>query len=176
MFFYTALFVASVIAAIVILYLYNALKDVGTAVYRSFLPSSKENLARRINDTPYHATINDTPTPWGWDGQTAAAEKNPLKTVVPASPNDDTPWGWKGNDQGIREHGRKGTVRNAASGRDAFLNKTTGERASKASKQSAVGWPYREEKFELAGTAYKVTRKATPRKTNLKTASKPWGW
>ena len=170
MFFYTALFVASVIAAIVILYLYNALKDVGTAVYRAFLPSSKDNLARHINDTPYHATINDTPTPWGWDGQNAAAAENPLRTIVPASPNDDTPWGWKGNDQEIREHGRKPTTRNA------FLNKTTGERASKTSKQSAVGWPYREEKLELAGTAYKVSRKATPRKTNLKTTSKPWGW
>ena len=173
MFFYTALFVASVIAAFVILYLYNALKEVGTAVYRAFLPSSKDNLARHIDDTPYHATINDTPTPWGWDEQ-AAPEKR--VKAVPASPNDDTPWGWKGNNHEIREHGAKGTVRNAVSGLDAFLNKGSSEPSSKANKPSAVGWPYREEKSEFAGKAYKVKRRTTPRRTNLKTTSTPWGW
>ena len=173
MFFYTALFIASVITAFVVLYLYNALKEVGTAVYRAFLPSSKDNLARHIDDTPYHATINDTPTPWGWDEQ-AAPEKR--VKAVPASPNDDTPWGWKGNNHEIRERGSKGAVQNAASGRDAFLNKAASDRAAKASNKAAVGWPYREEKFEFAGQAYKVTRKATPRRTNLGTTGKPWGW
>ena len=173
MFFYTALLVASVIAALIILYIYNALADIGKAVYRAFLPSSKDNLSSHIDDTPYHATINDTPTPWGWDGQAEPA--SPVR-AVPASPNDDAPWGWKGNDHEIREHGPRSAVRNATSGLDAFLNKAASERASKAGRQATVGWPYREEKFEFAGKAYKVTRKATPRKTNLETAGKPWGW
>lgn len=173
MFFYTALFVASVITALIVLYLYNALMDVGKAVYKAMLPSSKDNLSRHIDDTPYHATINDTPTPWGWDAN--AGRGNPAK-AVPASPNDDTPWGWKGNDNEIREHGAKGTVRNAALGLEAFLNKTTSEPSSRASKPSAVGWPYREEKSEFAGKAYKVKRKVAPRRTNLKTTSTPWGW
>jgi len=174
MFFYTALFVASVIAALIILYLFNALKNVGQAVYRAFLPSSKDNLARHIDDAPYHATINDTPTPWGWNGQ-AAPVVNPVKPV-PASPNDDAPWGWKGNDHAVREHGPKSAVRTAVAGLDAVLNNTGNESGTKSNRQSAVGWPYREEKFELAGKAYKVTRKATLRKTNLETTGKPWGW
>ena len=173
MFFYTALFIASVITALIILFLYNALMDVGKAVYRAILPSSKDNLARHIDDTPYHATINDTPTPWGWDGQVAPAKR--VKTV-PVSPNDNTPWGWKGNDHEIREHGPKSAVRNASSGFGAFLNKAGNEGDQKASEQAAVGWPYREEKFEFAGKAYKVKRKTTLRKTNLETTGKPWGW
>ena len=131
MFFYTALFIASVITALIILYLYNALMDVGKAVYRAILPSSKDNLARHIDDTPYHVTINDTPTPWGWDSQAAPA--NRVKTV-PASPNDNTPWGWKGNDHEIREHGPKSAVRNASLGLDTSLNKAGNEGDQKASE------------------------------------------
>lgn len=169
MFFYTALFVASVIAALIILYLYNSLKEVGKAVYRAFLPSSKDNLARQIHDTPYHATINDTPTPWGWDDHATPVKR--VKTAPP-SPSDNTPWGWKGGDHQVRENGRKGS----ASGLDAFVNSTGSGQASKTRKQAAVGWPYREEKSESTGKAYKVTRKVALQRTNLKTTSKPWGW
>ena len=174
MFFYTALFIASVIGALIILFLYNSMISAGKAVYRAILPGSKDNIAAHINETPYHATINDTPTPWGWDGQAAPA--NPVKTVVPAPPNDNTPWGWKGNDHAIREHGPNSAVRNASLGFDDFLNKIRNEDDQKESKQAAVGWPYREEKFESAGKVYKVKRKATLRKTNLETTAKPWGW
>lgn len=148
MFFYTALFVASVIAALITLYLFNVLKDAGKAVYRAFLPSSKDNLSRHIDDVPFHATIKDTSTPWGWNG----------------------------NDHGIREHHPKRAVRNANSGLDGFLSQVGNERDQKASKKVAASWPYREEKSESTGKAYKVTRKVTPRKTNLEKTGKPWGW
>ncbi|MDH4018445.1 MAG: hypothetical protein OEU84_02495 [Xanthomonadales bacterium] len=169
MFFYTALFVASVIASLIILYLYNSLKDVGKAVYRAFLPSSKEKLARQIQDAPYHSTINDTPTPWGWDGHASPVKQ--VKTASP-SPSDNAPWGWKGGDHQVRENGSKGS----ASGLNAFGNSTASGHAAKTRNQARVGWPYREEKSESAGKAYKVTRKVTLQRTNLKTTSKPWGW
>lgn len=173
MFFYTSLFIASVIVALIILYLYNALMEVGKAVYRAILPSSKDNLTKHIDETRYNSTINDTPTPWGW--QPHATPASAAKTV-PAMPSDNTPWGWKGNDNEIREHGPKSATkkvtRDAASGLDAFIKKNVNERGTK----SAVGWPYREEKFEFAGKSYKVSRKATPKRTNLSTTGKPWGW
>ena len=148
MLFYTTLFVISVIAALIILYLFNALKDAGKAVYRAFLPSSKDSLARHIDDVQYRTTINDTSTPWGWNG----------------------------NDHGIREHHPKRAAGNAKSGLDAFINQVGNDRDQKARKRAAVSWPYREEKSEFTGKAYKVKRKVTPRKTNSETKGKPWGW
>jgi len=138
MFFYVSLFIACVISALLVLYIYHALADVGKAVYRNFLPGQKDNLASQIGDVRFHSKVNDTPTPWGW----------------------------KGNDHGTREHGAKGAVFNGATGLDAFVNKHSKESVS-------VGWPYREEKTELTGKAYKVTRGTASKKT---TGNQPWGW
>jgi hypothetical protein len=44
-------------------------------------------------------------------------------------------------------------------------------------RSQKVGWPYREDMKRTGGKVYKATRKVPPpRKTNLKTLSKPWGW
>lgn len=142
MFFYVSLFIACVISALLFLYLFHALADVGRAVYRSFLPSQKENLARHIGDVKFHSKVNDTPTPWGW----------------------------KGNNHGPREHRARSAAENRATGLDAFVNKHSKESAS-------VGWPYREEKTEFAGKAYKVSRRTKPQKPRLRTTTnQPWGW
>ena len=142
MFFYVSLFIACVISALLVLYIYHALADVGKAVYRNFLPGQKDNLASHIEDVRFHSKINDTPTPWGW----------------------------KGNDHGTRELGAKGVALNGAAGLDAFVNKHSKESVS-------VGWPYREEKTELAGTAYKVTRGTASKKSRMSTTgNQPWGW
>ena len=67
MLFYTSLFIASLIVALVILWLYNALRDVGRTVYQAMLPSSRQNLAKEIQNVGYHTAFNSTPTPWGWE-------------------------------------------------------------------------------------------------------------
>jgi len=169
MFFYTSLFIASVVAALVILYLYNAIADAGRAVYRAMLPSSKERLARQIDVPKYSTSINDTPTPWGW-GNHATPEK--AAQTHPASSPNGTPWGWKSNNNGMRE--RAGATQKAT-GLDAFVRNNGGSSSADATKP-VVGWPYREEKVEFAGKAYKVTRSVKPRKTNLRNTSTPWGW
>ena len=103
MFFYTSLFIASLIVALVIVWLYNSVADVVTQVYRAFLPSSKNNFTDQVRDVPLHATtINDTPTPWGWNSH--ETPKTVAKTHA-AIPSKSTPWGWSGNDREIREHG-----------------------------------------------------------------------
>lgn len=68
MFFYTSLFVACVVAALLVVYLYNALVNAGRVFYRSFLPSSKDKIAGHLSRTRYYSTRNDTPAPWGWRG------------------------------------------------------------------------------------------------------------
>ena len=142
MFFYVSLFIACVISALLAIYLYNALAGIGKEVYRSILPSRKDNLSSNIRNVRFHSKVNETPTPWGW----------------------------KGSDHGTREHGTKGAAMNGATGLDVFVNKHGNESAS-------VGWPYREEKNELTGKAYKVTRRTSSKKSGLQTTrSQPWGW
>ncbi len=143
MLFYISLFIACVIVAILVLYLYHALTDVGKAVYRAVLPNSKENITRHRRNVRYNSNVNDAQAPWGWEGNNHDTRKN---VSISASPN-------------------------GASDLDGFINKQSNE-------SSSVSWPHREDKVELAGTAYKVKRTATvSKKSHPGTNSKqPWGW
>jgi hypothetical protein len=166
MFFYTGLIVASVIVALVILWLYNAIADAGKVVYRAMLPSSKSNATKQPLRQRLATTINDTPTPWGW--KSGATPANEAQTH-PARPSKQAPWGWPGNDNEIREHG-------AAAAYNAHLDGANAQLRSKETEKPNVGWPYREEKLEMAGKTYKVSRKVRPKRANLATTGKPWGW
>jgi hypothetical protein len=93
MFFYVALLIACVIIALVILYLYNSLVEVGRTIYRAFLPSAKTNFTTQPQDKNLATTINDTPTPWGWDSQAYSVTRK----AKPKRANLKTtgkPWGW----------------------------------------------------------------------------------
>ena len=169
MFFYTSLFVASVIVALVILWLYNSIVEAGKVVYRAFLPSSKTSTTSHLDNQTVAPTVNDTPTPWGWK---VGSKPATLARAHPARPVENAPWGWPGNPNEIRDHGPGGD----GTGLDSYLSKLEARRNDRKAKRAPVGWPHREEMFEFAGKAYKVTRRVAPRKTNLKTASKPWGW
>lgn len=94
MFFYTSLFVACVIVALLIVYLFNAVANAGRAFYGSFLPSSKDKFTGQHARTRYHSTRNAAPAPWGW----------------------------KGNGSVIREHGPNAATMSGNSGLDAFIN------------------------------------------------------
>jgi len=80
-----------------------------------------------------------------------------------------TPWGWKGNAKKVRQDGSKPASAIGASGLDAFIN-------NHGKQSEAVGWPYREEKTDLTGKSYKVSRKAVSANTNRGSKRKPWGW
>jgi hypothetical protein len=80
-----------------------------------------------------------------------------------------TPWGWTGNDKKVRQHGSNPASANGASGLDAFIN-------DHGKQSAAVGWPYRQEKSDLTGKSYKVSRKAVSANTNRGSKGKPWGW
>ena len=148
MFFYTSLFIASLVVALVIVWLYNAVADVATQIYRAFLPSSKNNTTEYVREVSLRTTINDTRTPWGWNSHETPRTVAKTHAAIPSSTSKASPWGWPGSDKP----------------------------KSAEKEKSKVSWPCREEESEFAGKSYKVTRKAKPRRTNLSTAGKPWGW
>ena len=158
MFFYTALFVASLIAAFIIIWLYRSIADAGKAVYQAMLPSSRNAATSHLDGLSVNTSVNDTPTPWGWKSHQTPAN---LAKKHAALPTEKSPWGWKGSQRGANE-------KRPLNGRTASQPATR--------KNQNVGWPYREEKSEFAGKAYKVTRKVAPKKTNLSSTDKPWGW
>ncbi|GMR15393.1 MAG: hypothetical protein BMS9Abin30_1021 [Gammaproteobacteria bacterium] len=166
MFFYVSLFTASLIVALVALWLYHLLTDAGRTVYRSFSSGAKNTpplayVERKVA----HSTASGTPTPWGWGENTNPSQAARAAAIAPA---DAVPWGWPGNESKDRAPQRHDELKAAEASLD--------EMGPKQIKESAIGWPYREEKSELAGTAYKVTRKATSKQTNLNPADRPWGW
>jgi len=158
MFFYVSLFVASLIVALVVLWFYHLTVDIGRGIFKSLLPGSGKVRSNPAEEVIMATTINETPTPWGWSGHQSPEG---LAKTQPALPTEPTYWGGKGNQDQFREHHphHGGGASHAASNR----------------RQNA-GWPYREEKTEFAGKAYKVKRKVAARTPTPKTASKPWGW
>ena len=161
MFFYLSLFIACVVTAVVFLYLYHALVDVGQAVYRAFLPSAKKKFVSRPVRQSLATTINDTPTPWGWHDNVSPEAAARTRSVAPAGP---VPWGWRGGNYESTGHG-------VSAGEAGAAHTAASEKGSRS-----VGWPYREEKSELAGKSYKVSRRVTLKRTNLASTGKPWGW
>jgi len=161
MFFYISLLVGSIVAAVILLYLVHAIMNLGRAAHRSILPSAKNKRTSHLENTRFseHSKMQ---TPWGWKGHASPA--GVARTHPAAAPNDSS-WEWKGKDKKTtsKSQGEKPT------GLDGFIE-------SEAAPKPTVGWPYREDKLDVAGSAYKVTRKAKPAKTNLRDNGKPWGW
>jgi hypothetical protein len=172
MFFYALLFLASVVVALVILRMYNLIVSIGKTVYTAFLPSTKNGITNHLEGVPLTTTINETRTPWGWKDHSTPST---LARTHPATAEKQAPWGWPGNTKEIRGHK---PVNQSSDGADlnSYLKHQRAKTQSGAEKKPTVGWPYREEKFEFAGKDYKVTRKVKPKKTNLSTTGKPWGW
>ena len=180
MFFYTSLFMASFIIAMVVLWLYKSLVGIGTALYRAILPSSKSNITDHFTEPTLPLTVNGARTPWGWSGHATPATEARTHVALPDKKAPEVPWGWPGNKHKVAPEyqvkegiplcpvtgARSGTRSNA----DITPPKAVRARAKK------IGWPYREDQFEFAGDTYSVTQKVNPKKTNLKNTAKPWGW
>jgi len=167
MLFYIALFIVCVIIAVAFLYVFRALENVGEDVYQVSVQSIRTRYKDRPKERKLSTTVNNTKTPWGWNG---AVKTDHAARTPPVVPNVKAPWGWQGNHQPIHAHGaRKGV-------NGHFVNQT--DNASRQAKivSPTVGWPYREEKFDFAGKSYKVARRVAPKPTDLSKTDKPWGW
>lgn len=167
MLFYIALFIICVIIAAAFVYLFRALENVGNDVHQVSVQSIRTRERKRPIERKLATTVNNTPTPWGWKG---AAKPDNVVPLHPVAPNVKAPWGWQGNHRPIHAHGsHRGVNGSSVNGH--------GDASSQAKTVSpTVGWPYREEKFELAGKSYKVARRMAPKPTDLSKTSKPWGW
>ena len=143
MFFYTSLFIASLVAALVILWAYHAIADAGSALMRTMLPSPKKGPTIHLSARPMPTTtINGTKTPWGWKNHDTPAHQARAHAAMPTSEQLD---------ECIEvEPDKPGT-----------LGRT---------------WVHREERSELGGKAYKVTRQVSDTAEGFKDADRPWGW
>jgi hypothetical protein len=159
MLFYTSLLVACLVGAVVIIWLYRKVAYNAGSVYKTVHPIFQPDPADNVADGALRTSAG---APWGVKDH--ATPSNLAKTHA-AKPTEQKPWGWKGSgEQAVREqHPHHGSY-------------TVPAHASANSGKPGAGWPYREEKQEFAGKAYKVTRKAKPSTTKLGADGKPWGW
>jgi hypothetical protein len=140
MFFYVSLGIASLFAALVILWLYHAVADASGAVLKSMLPGKKTGPTSHLTAQRKRPSYGKTPTPWGWDSHDKPA---PLSR-------------------------KRRTANHAA------VQYTKPKPATTA--RHGTGWVEREERSELGGKAYKVTRKNVATAEGFKSADRPWGW
>lgn len=78
MLFYTSLFLASLFAALVILWAYHAIADASQAVLKSMLPSSIKGPTSHLGTPGKRKGKNGPPAPWGWKSHDTP--KNMAKT------------------------------------------------------------------------------------------------
>ena len=162
MFFYISLLIGSVVAAVLLLYFFHAIRSLSSAAYKSMLPSAKDRRTGHLENTKF-SDNSKMQTPWGWRGHASPAGVARTHPAVPSDHGVSWEWKAKGNKTNNKSQAEKPT------GLNGFL-------ASEATPKPAVGWPYREDKLDAAGSAYKVTRRAKPARTNLRDNGKPWGW
>jgi hypothetical protein len=166
MLFYSTILIVSLIVAVVILWFYRTNKDTSQAIYNTIKPPAVDRSPNNhLKETT--APMADTPTPWGTKSHQAPRS---LAQTHATRPLKQAPWGWPGHKQ---HQVREQHTHNAS--HSSLIDAPSADPVSIRSQK--VGWPYREEMVKTGGKVYKKARKVSPpKKTNLKTISKPWGW
>ena len=160
MFFYTALFIASLLAALVILWVFRTIRYNAGSVYKTVIPEIEIGSTKQLKSKPAPITSGGSQSPWGWKGHETPA--NAAKTHA-ALPTEKPHWDWSGS---------RNEVHDQQSHNGPYDNLS--KRAT--TRKAGASWPQREEKLEVAGKAYKVTRKAPSKTSDTGTLDKPWGW
>ena len=168
MLFYTAMFIVSLILAVVILGFYRTSRDTSKAIYTTLVPARVDhNPSADLNDTVAQKTGTNAESPLG--RKSRQTPRNLARTHR-AKSIEQTPWGWPGHK---RHQVRKLPTHFA---RHNSLNDAPSADSASAQSQK-VGWPYRGGMLKTDGKVYRVTRKIPPPKKSIpKTISKPWGW
>ncbi len=160
MFFYTALFIASLAAALAVLWVYRTVRYNAGSVYKTVISGAKASSTSHLKSSAAPITSGGSAAPWGWKGHETPA--NSAKTHA-ALPTEKPHWDWSGSRNEVRDQ-------QAHDGPYDNLSKRA------ITQKAGASWPQREEKLEFAGKAYKVTRKAPPSTSDTGTVDKPWGW
>jgi hypothetical protein len=172
MFTYTSLFVASLVVAAVIYFLFRVVSDSSRSVY-----SSKEPLAiidsTKVNakDTTVTKGLASKPTPFGQGGH---ASPQHVARTNPAVPTDNINWGWEGSGVQLRESQSRPLQGAGESGHCSLYDARMSE--NKPHFDRHAGRLHREEKFNPAGKTYRVTRKDDHKTPEAGSPNKPWGW
>jgi len=160
MFFYTALLIASLLAALVILWVYRTIRYSAGSVYKTVIPETRIGSTSQLKSRAAPITSGGSQSPWGWKGHETPA--NAAKTHA-ALPTEKPHWDWSGSQNEVHDQ-------QSQNGPFDNLSKPA------TTRKAGAGWPHREEKLEFAGKAYKVTREAPSETSDTGTADKPWGW
>jgi hypothetical protein len=142
MIFYASLFILSLFAAFVGLWIYHSIARAGKTFSKFGTPGAKSGPTSHLRPKAKRATKSGAPTPWGWKSHDTPA--NLAKTHAAKPPV---------------------TLRNP------YI-----PAKSKSVHTPDAGWLNREEKSELGGKAYKVTRSVDSTAAEFKTADRPWDW
>lgn len=161
---YATIFIASIIVAAVIIFLYKTVSNSSRSVY-----SSREHLAILDVQPKYQkdrVTVNGMPDfP---RNETHATPRHNAKTH-PAKPTETVDWGWKDSSK----QSQQATATANSSHCSLYDMKPEGRIAD---RNGTNGWLRREERSEAAGKVYKVKRQAFSRSPGSGDTGKPWGW
>ena len=164
MFLYTALLIASLVAALVGLWVFRTIRYSAGSVYKTVIPDTEIGSTIQLKSKAAPVASDGSQSPWGWKGHETPA--NAAKTHA-ALPTEKPHWDWSGS---------RNEVHDQQSHNGPYDNLS--KRAT--TRKASAGWPQREEKHEFAGKAYKVTRKAPTQTSDTDTGTgsldKPWGW
>jgi len=180
MLFYVSLFLFCVVFSAIVLWLYRSMAEVGKAVYRSFLSSSRGKVAREEHQEGFNSPLAASPTPRGWSGNSHPRRTSPTRQPV-AKFAVSAPWGWPGNSSNTEERTRRvsdDVALSANASRTSFVSSGRSTRNTAKEDKPVVGWPYRDERSIFEGGQYNVTRKPKTKKIRMSKNknSKPWGW
>jgi len=170
MLFYFALAIACVITASVCLWLFRSLVDVGRSAYHSILPSVRNNRLEARREAAFvalNANLTDARSPWGWGNNDSPSR---MRRKEEDSSGERVPWGWPGN-SGLKRS-NLGLIGNGLAHSAAAASIKNLERNDRKAR-NAIGWPYREERFE---TRAKRRKSRTAKVAEGGRNSKPWGW
>ena len=170
---YATILIASLIVAVVALFLYKVISDSSRSVYSSKngiaitdrSPVGQKNKAR-------HSAVTDALN--SLDDRSLVTPGSMAKTI-PAMPSSDSSgpvWQGGGNQASgqLAHHGAGGADASHCSLYDVSVAEP------KLKRNRNTGWPYREEKAESSGRVYKVKRKSAAQTASPQTINKPWGW
>ena len=153
MFFYIAIFIACVIAAIIIPWLFRLISGAGKAVQRSVLPGAEKGPVSHLNISPVYAGNNGASTPWdlvSYNESTALARVRAKRLAAERNTAKNNSYIGPRNEYSAPLH------------TDVNLPVT--------------GWINREDKPSKDGTSYKVTRRVRTREKNPKHVNRPTSW
>ena len=164
---YATILVASLILAVVALFLYKFISDSSRSVY-----SSKDRIAiidrhpEAKEDKAKHSAVTN-----------ALSSSDKRGGVTPWNRAKSTPAMPVGNSGRSKVSGQ--VTPHAAGVADSShcsLYDVSAAAEPEGKHTRNTGWVSREEKREPGGKVYKVKRKPVPRSTDAQLTNKPWGW